>query len=324
MKNRKIIAAIGAATLLFSTLAAAPAFAEDDAVSPEPQETTLLAEQPTVSPEPQETTLLAKQPTVSETLTEAALVEEVAAKRAPLDEAEAPETASNVPPKDAQTLTAVSKTGDGVYVYDRLNAEIPVGWSNSGKQTYVGSSKEAISKEQACEYDGIQIDTVQFTAEWIWPSTLQYPDSTLSDSAGYVSHTATHEPMNPEELGFTCGETEEPAPVEVVTTTIGEYDCTSTTVSETTVTTNVGHKLVDNEWVLDSQPNDHNKSEKIIRDLTDKEVATLDCPVVTASIPAADKLAWTGETSNAGALWGALALLIAGAGLLIARKFATK
>jgi len=62
----------------------------------------------------------------------------------------------------------------------------------------------------------------------------------------------------------------------------GEYACGDTTVVETRTVTNVGHVLVDNVWTLDPQPSDRAKVETRERELTDGEIAGLECetPVV--------------------------------------------
>jgi len=57
----------------------------------------------------------------------------------------------------------------------------------------------------------------------------------------------------------------------------GEYACGDTTVVETRTVTNVGHVLVDNVWVVDPQPSDRAKTETRERELTEGEIAALEC-----------------------------------------------
>ena len=71
-----------------------------------------------------------------------------------------------------------------------------------------------------------------------------------------------------------------PDPEAVVSVTVGVFDCASTTVTDTITTTFVGHVLVDNVWVLNPLPSDKSTTELVVRDLTDEEIASLDCPVV--------------------------------------------
>lgn len=71
-----------------------------------------------------------------------------------------------------------------------------------------------------------------------------------------------------------------PDPEEVVSVTVGVFDCESTTVTDTVTTTFVGHVLVDNVWVLNPLPTDKSTTELVVRVLTDEEIDSLDCPVV--------------------------------------------
>jgi len=77
---------------------------------------------------------------------------------------------------------------------------------------------------------------------------------------------------------------EKPEPVAVVTATTGEFDCDSTTVTDTVTTTFVGHVLVDNAWVVNPLPSDKSKTEEVVRDLTTEETDSLDCAVVVPPV----------------------------------------
>lgn len=115
---------------------------------------------------------------------------------------------------------------------------------------------------------GQSIPGTSTTGPWVysfteWSGGYGYGSDTRAE--GLKGDCAIPVPVKPEPVTVTG---------EWVT---GEYECGDTTVTETRTVTNVGHVLVDNVWVVDPQPSDRAKTETRERELTEGEIAALEC-----------------------------------------------
>lgn len=168
----------------------------------------------------------------------------------------------------AITLTTTNNEDVNANWYYGLRALVDGEQIGGGVVQGPGSKSTSITFPED-SYDGsVEVDVT------VWASTEQ---NLLPEGWEYgVVHTFTVD------TDCETNVPDEPAPVTVVTVTESDVDCDSVDVTVFTKTTNVGHRYDEetNSWVENPLPSDRSITVETTRDLTEADVADLECEVV--------------------------------------------
>jgi len=221
------------------------------------------------------------------------------------------------------TLTTTPPTCDALYnqfVFEGASEDVRflIGDIRIKAEDIVAAQANGVSVEDALAAYGIPAQYGTITLEAVWYDRHTKEDVSLGNTTVTLVDPATVD----------CTPAYPGDKVVVGEWVDGAYECDATEVEQTRVTTTTPFVLVDNVWV-EGEPV-VGEPETQVRPLTEEEIAEAACPIVTPEEPVApnpatpvtpsvDKLAYTGFPV-VGSLLGALASIMAGLGLVVARR----